>query len=93
MTEKIEKEIEVKAKQTTSELIAFMKELDTEANKQIKELELDIEFYKSEIEKLKCCGNCIHCKYDENEESYEYCEKHQQVVNIAIVPCSEWKGR
>jgi hypothetical protein len=93
MTEKIEKEIEVKAKQTTSELIAFMKELETEENKQIKELELDIEFYKSEIEKLKCCGNCIHCKYDENEESYEYCEKHQQVVNIAIVPCLEWKGR
>lgn len=93
MTEKIEKEIEVEAKQTTSNLIAFMKELDTEANKQIKELELDIEFYKSEIEKLKCCGNCIHCKYDENEESYEFCEKHQQVVNVAIVPCSEWERR
>ena len=93
MTEKIEKEFEVKAKQITGNLIAFMKELNTEANKQIKELELDIEFYKSEIEKLKCCGNCIHCKYDENEESYEFCEKHQQVVNIAVVPCSEWKGR
>lgn len=46
-----------------------------------------------QIEKMKCCGNCIHCKYDENEESYEFCEKHQQVVNVAIVPCSEWKGR
>jgi hypothetical protein len=45
------------------------------------------------IEKMKCCGNCIHCKYDENEESYEYCEKHQQVVNIAIVPCSEYERR
>lgn len=45
-----------------------------------------------QIEKMKCCGNCIHCKYDENEDSYEYCEKHQQVVNIAVVPCSEWKG-
>lgn len=48
---------------------------------------------KAQIEKMKCCGNCIHCKYDENEESYEFCEKHQQVVNVAIVPCSEWKGR
>lgn len=46
-----------------------------------------------QIEEMKCCGNCIHCKYDENEESYEFCEKHQQVVNVAIVPCSEWKGR
>lgn len=48
---------------------------------------------EAQIEKMKCCGNCIHCKYDENEESYEFCEKHQQVVNVAIVPCSEWKGR
>ena len=48
---------------------------------------------KAQIEKMKCCGNCIHCKYDENEESYEFCEKHQQVVNVVIVPCSEWKGR
>ena len=93
MTETIKKGIEIKAKQVTNNLISFMSELDTEANKQIKELKLDIEFYKSEIEKLKCCGNCIHCKYDENEESYEFCEKHQQVVNVAIVPCSEWKGR
>lgn len=46
-----------------------------------------------QIEQMKCCGNCIHCKYDENEESYEYCEKHQQVVNIAIVPCSEYVRR
>ena len=53
MTEKIEKEIEVKAKQITSNLIAFMKELDTEANKQIKELDLDIEFYKKENAELK----------------------------------------
>ena len=48
---------------------------------------------EAQIEKMKCCGNCIHCKYDENEESYEFCEKHQQVVNIAIVPCSEWELR
>ncbi len=53
MTEKIEKEIEVKAKQVTSNLIAFMKGLDTEANKQTKELELDIKFYESKIEELK----------------------------------------
>ena len=32
---------------------------------------------EAQIEKMKCCGNCIHCKYDENEESYEFCEKHQ----------------
>ena len=56
------------------------------AKRETKELE-------EQIEKMKCCGNCIHCKYDENEESYEFCEKHQQVVNVAIVPCSEWKGR
>lgn len=93
MTEKIENEIKIKARSLTNELISFMTELDTEANKQIKELEIDIEFYKSEIEKLKCCGNCIHCKYDENEESYEFCGKHQQVINVATVPCSEWKGR
>ena len=48
---------------------------------------------EQQIEKMKCCGNCIHCKYDENEESYEFCEKHQQVVNIAIVPCSEYERR
>ena len=48
---------------------------------------------EAQIEEMKCCGNCIHCKYDENEESYEYCEKHQQVVNIAIVPCSEYERR
>ena len=48
---------------------------------------------EQQIEKMRCCGNCIHCKYDENEESYEFCEKHQQVVNIAIVPCSEYERR
>lgn len=48
---------------------------------------------EAQIEKMKCCGNCIHCKYDENEDSYEWCEVHDQIVNIAIVPCSEWKGR
>jgi hypothetical protein len=57
-----------------------------EGGAKVKELE-------AQIEKMKCCGNCIHCKYDENEESYEFCEKHQQVVNVVIVPCSEWKGR
>ena len=56
------------------------------SEEQIAELE-------AQIEKMKCCGNCIHCKYDENEESYEFCEKHQQVVNIAIVPCSEYERR
>lgn len=53
MTEMIKKEIEIKAKQVTNNLVSFMSELDTKANKQIKELELDIEFYKSEIEKLE----------------------------------------
>lgn len=53
----------------------------------------EVEELEAQIEKMKCCGNCIHCKYDENEESYEFCEKHQQVVNIAVVPCSEWNGR
>ncbi len=48
---------------------------------------------EAQIKKMKCCGNCIHCKYDENEDSYEFCEKHQQVVNIAIVPCSEYLRR
>ena len=57
-----------------------------QSEKRIAELE-------AQIEKMKCCGNCIHCKYDENEESYEFCEKHQQVVNIAIVPCSEYERR
>ena len=52
-----------------------------------------IEELEAQIEKMKCCGNCIHCKYDENEDSYEWCEVHEQIVNIAIVPCSEWKGR
>ena len=51
MTEKIENEIKIKAKQITNELISFMSELDTEANRQIKELKLDIEFYKSELAK------------------------------------------
>ena len=64
---------------------AFIKGYEL-SEKQIAELE-------QQIEKMKCCGNCIHCKYDENEESYEFCEKHQQVVNVAIMPCSEWKGR
>ena len=64
---------------------AFIKGYEL-SEKQIAELE-------QQIEKMKCCGNCIHCKYDENEESYEFCEKHQQVVNIAIVPCSEYERR
>ena len=46
---------------------------------------------EAQIEKMKCCGNCKHCKYDPNEESNEYCEKHQQIVNIAIRPCVEWE--
>lgn len=52
-----------------------------------------IKEYEAQIKKMKCCGNCMHCKYDENEDSYEWCEVHEQIVNIAIVPCSEWKGR
>ena len=42
---------------------------------------------REQIEKMKCCGNCKHCKYSESEESYEWCEKHDQIVNIAIKPC------
>ena len=44
-----------------------------------------------QIDKMKCCGNCKHCKYDQNEESNEYCEKHKQIVNIAVRPCNEWE--
>lgn len=53
MTENIEEEIKVKAKQVADNLVSFMKDLDTEANKQIKELEYDIEYYKSKIEELE----------------------------------------
>lgn len=53
MTEKIEEEIKIKAEQVTDNLVSFMKELDTEANKQIKELEYDIGYYKSKIAELE----------------------------------------
>jgi len=46
---------------------------------------------EEQIDKMKCCGNCKHCKYDENEESNEYCEKHQQIVNIAVQACGYWE--
>ena len=76
-----EKQIQIDAEQ-----IRALQKQDGELTDKVKELE-------AQIEKMKCCGNCIHCKYDENEESYEYCEKHQQVVNIAVVPCSEYERR
>ena len=60
-------------------------ELHSHAEDYIKSLE-------AQIEKMKCCGNCKHCKYDENEESNEYCEKHSQIVNVAIQPCCEWES-
>ena len=46
---------------------------------------------RGQIEKMKCCGNCKHCKFDMNEESNEYCEKHQQIVNVVTRPCIEWE--
>ena len=51
----------------------------------------EIELLQLKIEKMKCCGNCKHCKYDQNEESNEYCEKHQQIVNIAVQACNYWE--
>ena len=51
----------------------------------------EVEKLKEQIEKMKCCGNCKHCKYDQNEESNEYCEKHQQIVNIAVQACGYWE--
>lgn len=54
MTEsKSKEEIKIKAKQVTDNLVSFMKELGTEANKQIKELEYDIDYYKSKIIELE----------------------------------------
>ncbi len=59
----------------------------TQRLKRIAELEKENAELEQQIEKMKCCGNCKHCKYSESEESYEWCEKHDQVVNIAIKPC------
>lgn len=56
--------------------------LDVINNQDVKIADLE-----KQIEKMKCCGNCKHCKYSESEESYEWCEKHDQIVNIAIKPC------
>ena len=53
MTDKLNQEIKIKAKQVTEDLINFMQDLDTENNYQIKELEKDIEYYKSRIEELE----------------------------------------
>ena len=53
MTDKLNQEIKIKAKQVAEDLINFMQDLDTENNYQIKELERDIEYYKSRIEELE----------------------------------------
>ena len=53
MSDKLNQEIKIKAKQVTEDLINFMQELDTENNHQIKELQIDIEYYKSRIEELE----------------------------------------
>ena len=53
MADKLNQEIKIKAKQVTEDLINFMQDLDTENNYQIKELEKDIEYYKSRIEELE----------------------------------------
>ena len=53
MTDKLNQEIKIKAKQVTEDLINFMQDLDTENNYQIKELKKDIEYYKSHIEELE----------------------------------------
>ena len=47
MTDELNQEIKIKAKQVTEDLISFMQDLDTENNYKIKELEYDIEYYKS----------------------------------------------
>lgn len=53
MTDKLNQEIKIKAKNVTEDLINFMQNLDTENNYQIKELQIDIEYYKSHIEELE----------------------------------------
>ena len=51
--DKLNQEIKIKAKQVTEDLINFMQDLDTENNYQIKELQRDIEYYKSRIGELE----------------------------------------
>ena len=88
----LKKWLKEKFESCASENLSFVAKYDTVCQ-ELDSSKAKIAELEAQIEKMKCCGNCIHCKYDENEESYEFCEKHQQVVNIAIVPCSEWKGR
>ena len=78
------------AEKTNQAIIEYCLKFNIDPDVLIKQ-KAEIELLQIKIEKMKCCGNCIYCKYDENEESYEFCEKHNQVVNIAIQPCSEYE--
>ena len=81
MTDKLNQEIKIKAKQVTEDLINFMQDLDTENNYQIKELEKDIKYYKSRIEELETENKqakeiiqeysrweCEYCDYKRNPD-------------------------
>lgn len=92
MTDKLNQEIKIKAKQVTEDLINFMQELDTENNHQIKELQIDIEYYKSRIEELESENEqakkiireyskweCEYCDYKRNPNYVtEHCSQCQK---------------
>lgn len=98
MTDKLNQEIKIKAKQVTEDLINFMQDLDTENNYQIKELQIDIKYYKSRIEELekqiemmKCCNNCKHryfidfksvCAFDKSDM--------KDIENPITCKCNKW---
>ena len=99
MTDKLNEEIKIKAKQITENLINFMQDLDTENNYQIKELQKDIEYYKSHIKeleariaKLKCNCDCNHCIYtdspctpdDYDENEIGYCSHYKGIYDEII---------
>jgi uncharacterized protein (DUF39 family) len=71
-------------------IIEYCLKINIDTNVLLKQ-KAEIELLQIKIEKMKCCGNCKYCKYDQNEESNEYCEKHQQIVNIAVQACVYWE--
>ncbi len=77
------RDLEIKELKAQLEREKNLNQCMTDNNEQLRE----------QIEKMKCCGNCVHCKYSPSEESYEWCEKHDQIVNIAVQPCCEYKRR
>lgn len=77
-------------KKTNQAIIEYCLKINIDPDVLLKQ-KAEIELLQMKIEKMKCCGNCKHCKYDENEESFEYCEEHQQIVNIAVQACSCWE--